>query len=205
MEQTLNEFLDSLPDSYWEDVVTRLTQEALGMLAKYGCPRAMRTSMASRYAVEAVEKVFLDIEKGAKGQFDPSRGDLTKPVKERFWVYLKLACLRPVITRTLEKEETRAKYEKPWPICPEGEELQVPDEAENAAFEIDTQLLDGADEELAKFISEAILYLEENPDRRSMNWKELQRRLGISRHACDQLRTRLENHLETFMQSKAAV
>ena len=205
MDQTLNEFLSSLPDNYWEEIVTRLTQEALGMLATYGCPKAIRTTMARNYAVEAVEKVFLDMERGAKGQFDPSRGDLTKPVRERFWVYLKLACLRPVITRTLEKEGTRAKYETPWPINAEGEEVEVPDKSEEAAFEVEMQLLDGADEELGKFISEAISYLEAHPERMSVNWKELQRRLGLSRHACDQLRIRLETHLDTFMQSKATV
>ena len=205
MDQTLKEFLTGLPDSYWEETITRLTQEALGMLATYGCPKAYRTSRPSRYAVEAVEKVFLDMEKGTKGQFDPNRGDSTKPVKERFWLYLKLACLRPVITRSLERDTSRAKFERAWPIDAEGDEVEVPDKAESAALDIEMELLDGADEELARFISEAISYLEAHQDRRSVNWTELQRRLGISRHACDQLRARLENHLEVFMQSRAAV
>lgn len=192
MDQDLKLFLDSHDEKYWTDITKRLTYEALRMLSRYGFGGGNLAERAGEYAVDAVSEVFVRCMNGATSRFRHSRGNAATEVEERFWSYLVLNCLRPLITRDAEKWVSRSR----WPIVPLEEAFgvpeEVPEENEDLAKAIVDQFIDQADNELKPLLLAAREQFQQDPDRKDINWKAIQRSLGISRYACDNLRKRLD-------------
>jgi len=203
LDEELRRFLDSHDDRYWIEVTKRLTRVAASLMASYGMSGDDLAQRAEEYALGAIAEAFERCLNVEATRFQFAKGDQGVPVEDRFWKYLKLNCLRPLITGDAEKRKSRSR----WPIVPLGEAEEVPDQVpedlEDSAELTLLELIDRADEELATFISAAVDQLEKNPTRTSVNWTALEKELGLTRYARDQLRARLREHLARLLQTQA--
>ncbi|MCL4285022.1 MAG: hypothetical protein KJZ62_07945 [Fimbriimonadaceae bacterium] len=193
MDDKLKRFLDSHDDRRWAVIVKKLTYEAIRMMARHGFGGGNYAERAFDYALAAVSEAFARCTKDSSTRFDTERGDLTKPVDERFWKYLVMNCLRPFITRDAEKWVSRSR----WPQVPLEEAAAIegpgPDAAEQDAREIVTSLVEAADGDLKRLLIAARDQFHDDPDRSEVNWKALQEQLGITRYRCDALRKELDS------------
>ena len=202
MDGQLREFLDSLGDAFWIKKTKELSHTALGLMAKYGFSGGNKAERATEYALDAISKAFERCMEDSSSRFEAGKGDKTKTVEERFSQYLIWNCLRPLITGDAEKWTSRAR----WPIVPldlaADVPTEVPSEFEDAAELKIIEMLELADDELGRFISEACRQLEDNPDRTNINWTELQKTMKISRYECDQLRKKLDALRERMLEAQ---
>lgn len=162
------------------------------MLSRFGFGGANYAERATEYAVDAVSEAFIRAANDSPTRFDIDRGVQTKPVDDRFWTYLLLNCLRPLITRDAEKWASRSR----WPQVPLdealGEEAEASDPCEDEARAIVDELIGASEGDLRRLLLAARAQFEEDSVRTSVNWKALQKTLGISRYACDLLRRDLD-------------
>lgn len=204
MDETLRQFLDSLDDQYWKDTVKRLTKVAYKMMATHGFGGVEYADMSKEYALSAIGEAFTRCMEGAKSRFHMHLGDQSKSVEERFWQYLKLNCLRPLITADVEKHVSRSR----WPSVPLSEAsavaVEIESEIENEAEQILFRMIELADDELGTFISAALKQLEDHPDRTDVNWTKLHRDLGITRYRSDQIRARLDQLRLKMIEAESA-
>lgn len=202
MDQVLKRFLDSHDEKYWTETTRRLTYEAIRMLSRFGFGGGNYADRAVEYAVDAIGEAFSRSLKDAPSRFDLGRGDLSKTADERFWAYLVFSCLRPLITSDAEKWASRSR----WPIVPlaDAEDVEQPitAEAEVEAKLIVAELIRCSDDELRQLLIAAQAQFEENPTQKDINWKALQKSLGITRYACDELRKRLNKLRLAVLQSQ---
>ena len=186
MDHELKAFLDTQD---WETLVKRLTLAALYQMKRCGWSNAVdnakqnpMATMAEEYAVDAMVKAYEGCS-GKENHYDRNRGEFYPWIEH---------LVRRLITDDAKKRKIRAR----WPLVPLEDEDDVSPELEEASEYALIDLVSGAEDDLAAFISAAVAQLEDNPDWAKPHWGHLQTELGITRHQCDQLRKRLEQHLE---------
>lgn len=200
MDEKLREFLDSQD---WVDLTKRLTSAALGLMKQYGMTQRGSpeefNDKAIDYAHETMCKAYDACRNTLLGRFNPSRGDQAISVEVRFLRYLKDSILRRLITDDAAKFTRRQKWTAP---IEDAHSITV--EMEESASLTLTELVCEADDELSSFISAAVKQLEDDQERTKINWVKLRESTGLTRHACDQLRVRLLEHLTKLLLAQPA-
>ncbi len=203
MDLALRKFLDSHDENYWKVKIKQLAHTAHAFMAAHNVGGGNLEERSLDFAHDAIAMAYDACLHDRRSKFDPAKGDPLIPLETKFWNYLKLYCLLPLIKKDIAKWKSNSHvFIVPIADLEIGDEL-IDETIEDQAADRILHLVDGADDDLARLIFGALSQLEDNPDQIRINWAKLQYDLGMKRYQCDQLRPRLKEHLSRLTEAQA--